>query len=100
MNPKERAEEKSPADLPWPWSVQTQLNGDGRVGIYFAYKGHSMGRFSGSIENAEWMVLCINAAHACYIPMADGVAQEAGYEDMQAWCTGDFRPRESPDGAS
>lgn len=67
-----------------PWSIHQQLNGDGRIGIYFEYKGHTVGRFEGSIENAEWMVCCINAAHACYSPMADAVAQEGGFEDSAA----------------
>lgn len=67
-----------------PWSLREQLNSDGRIGLYFEYKGHPVGRFEGSKENADWMVLCINAAHACYLPMSDAVAQEAGYADMDA----------------
>lgn len=71
-----------------PWSVHTQQNDAGtsreHTGIYFAYKGSVMGRFSGSLTNAEWMVLCINAAHAAYLPMADAIAREGGFADMAA----------------
>lgn len=67
-----------------PWSLRTPIRQDGQLLIFFEYKGHAVGQFMGSIENAEWMVTCINAAHACYGPMSDAVAREAGYEDMGA----------------
>lgn len=67
------------------WSVQVE---QGRV--YFMYRDHYMGQFSGSFDTAQYMVTCINAALSAYAPIADAVAQEGGYADMADWCAKDF----------
>lgn len=66
------------------WKVETQVNDRGSsyewTGVYFTYRGSTVGRFEGSIDNAIWMVTCINAALAAYAPLAEAVAKEAGFD--------------------
>lgn len=64
------------------WGLHEQLNSDGRIGLYFTYRGHTMGRFSGSRENAEHMVTCINAGLAAWSVIDDDVNADA--DDVDA----------------
>lgn len=59
------------------WGLHEQLNSDGRIGLYFKYRKHLVGKFEGSRENAEYMVACINAGLAAWSAIDDAVNAES-----------------------